>query len=58
MASMTRPSEDKELMKMIVDTLYPLVIKEIIDYNEDEDWTSDTLYDSKFLAESLGNFKK
>ena len=54
----TRPSEDKELIKMIADTLHPLIIKAIIDYNEDEGWTMDTLYDGKFLAESKNNQEK
>jgi len=48
----TRPPEDEELIKMIVDTLHPLIIKEVTDYNEDEGWTRDTLYTGKFLRES------
>ena len=49
----TRPSEDKELIKMIADTLHPLIIKAVTDYNEDEGWTRDTLYTGKFLRESM-----
>ena len=37
---------------MVVDTLFPIMVQEITDYNEDEDWTMDNLYDTKFLAES------
>ena len=37
---------------MVVDTLYPIIVKGIVDYNEDEEWTMDTLNDSKFLGES------
>jgi len=48
----TRPPEDVELLKMVVDTLYPIIVKGIVDYNEDEEWTMDTLNDSKFLGES------
>jgi len=48
----TRPPEDVELLKMVIDTLYPIIVKGIVDYNEDEEWTMDTLNDSKFLGES------
>ena len=48
-----RPPEDKELIKMIADTLHPIIINAVTDYNEDEGWTMDTLYDGKFLAESI-----
>jgi hypothetical protein len=54
----TRPPEDEELIKMIVDTLYPIVIKGVTDYNEDEGWTMDNLYDGKFLAESTDKQEK
>ena len=49
----TRPPEDKELIKMIADTLHPIIINAVTDYNEDEGWTMDTLYDGKYLAESI-----
>ena len=48
----TRPPEDEELIKMIADTLHPLIVKAVTDYNEDEGWTRDTLYTGKFLRES------
>ncbi len=48
-----RSQADTELVKMIVDTLFPIIVQEITDYNEDEDWTMDNLYDTKFLAESI-----
>ena len=53
----TRPPEDVELIKMIADTLHPLIVKAVTDYNEDEGWTRDTLYSGKFLRESKGDFK-
>jgi len=47
-----RPPEDEELINMIADTLHPIIVKAVTDYNEDEGWTRDTLYTGKFLRES------
>ena len=34
---------------MVVDTLHPIIVKGIVDYNEDEEWTMDTLNDKNVL---------